>query len=627
MGFGEKWCGWIKECVSTVAMSVLINGSATKEFQTQKGIRQGDPLSPFLFNIVVEALNILLERARTLNIIHGIQIGSNGVILSHLQFADDTILFCNNDRAELANIKRVLRCFQLMSGLKINFSKSSVCGVKISDQDVKDLALVMGCKIESLPIKYLGLPLGANPKRIKTWEPVLDRMGKKLNVWSRRFNSTGGRLTLLNSNFGHLPIYFMSIFKLPVAVAQSIEKLQRQFFWGDSVEKRKLHLVKWDVIAKKKEYGGLGVKNLNIQNLALLAKWWWRFSNDKDSLWVKVIRGKYNLPPDCWFPRLPASGQISNIWSDICSIGNVSSPIGPIIQEGFKVQVGSGRKTLFWDVVWLGDEALKGVYPRLYSISTQKGHVVSDIKEEGGADRWNLTFGRRLYDWEKCQEEELQQRLHGIALDPSKQDSVQWKWSSNRCFSVKSLYGQWEQGVQIGDEVLGSLWKNLSPPKVEIFSWLALQGRVATRSVLAHRNMLQEGQVPLCPLCSLSEETPKHLFLHCMFSWNTWSSIMQWWQVVWVCPSSLTDLAIWWFGNSFRNLEKHMWEVTFFASLWSLWLARNDLIFNNVSRSASEVGELIKTRVAMWMKAKFDIKVYSVEDFRSFLGGIRKLKL
>lgn len=274
MGFGEKWCGWIKECVSTVAMSVLINGFATKEFQTQKGLRQGDPLSPFLFNIVVEALNILLERAKTLNIIKGTQIGANGVILSHLQFADDTILFCNNDRVELANIKRILRCFQLMSGLKINFSKSSICGVKLCDQAVKELALVMGCKIEKLPIKYLGLPLGANPKRIKTWEPVLDRMTKKLNVWSRRFNSAGGRLTMLNSNFGHLPIYFISIFKMPVAVAQSIEKLQRQFFWGDSVDKRKLHLVKWEVIAKRKENEGLGVKSLRTQNLALLAKWW-----------------------------------------------------------------------------------------------------------------------------------------------------------------------------------------------------------------------------------------------------------------------------------------------------------------------------------------------------------------
>lgn len=85
------------------------------------------------------------------------------------------------------------------------------------------LAQVMGCKVESLPIKYLGLPLGANPKRIKIWEPILDKMGKKLSVWRRSFNSLGGRLSLLNSNLGILPIYYMSLFIMPVVVDQAIE--------------------------------------------------------------------------------------------------------------------------------------------------------------------------------------------------------------------------------------------------------------------------------------------------------------------------------------------------------------------------------------------------------------------
>lgn len=193
VGFGGKWCGWIKECCSTVSMSVLINGSASKEFQTQKGLRQGDPLSPFLFNLVLEALNLMLERARDLDIIRGARIGANGVTVTHLQFADDTIIFCNNDVEEMANIKRILRCFQLMSGLKINFSKSSLCGVKVLNQDVEVLAQVMGCKIESLPIKYLGLPLGANPRRIKTWEPVIDSFERALSIWRRRCISSGGQ--------------------------------------------------------------------------------------------------------------------------------------------------------------------------------------------------------------------------------------------------------------------------------------------------------------------------------------------------------------------------------------------------------------------------------------------------
>ncbi|XP_058202651.1 uncharacterized protein LOC131317089 [Rhododendron vialii] len=186
---------------------------------------------------------------------------------------------------------------------------------------------------------------------------------------------------------------------------------------------------------------------------------------------------------------------------------------------------------------------------------------------------------------------------------------------------------KWEQAVQVRDNVLGSLWRNLSPPKVEIFSWLALQGRLVTRSILASRNVIPEGQTLLCQFCSLYEETPEHLLLHCSFSWNIWSIIMQWWKLEWVCPPSLAVLATWGFGNRFRNLERHIWEVTFFGTLWSLWLARNDLMFNNLSRSASEVGDLVKTRVAMWMKTKFDIKMYSVEEFKSFLGGIRTLKL
>ncbi|XP_058203049.1 uncharacterized protein LOC131317517 [Rhododendron vialii] len=155
---------------------------------------------------------------------------------------------------------------------------------------------------------------------------------------------------------------------------------------------------------------------------------------------------------------------------------------------------------------------------------------------------------------------------------------------------------------------------------------MALQGRVASGSVLVGKNMIQVDPLSKCPFCASFEETPEHLFLHCQFSWNTWSLIMVWWQMFWVCPPSLADLANWWFGTRFRNMERHTWEVTFFATLWSLWLARNELIFNNTSRSASEVGDQIKTRVAMWMKAKFDIKVYSVEDFKCFLQGIRKLK-
>ncbi|XP_058217366.1 uncharacterized protein LOC131328437 [Rhododendron vialii] len=206
-----------------------------------------------------------------------------------------------------------------------------------------------------------------------------------------------------------------------------------------------------------------------------------------------------------------------------------------------------------------------------------------------------------------------------MCLSRTKRDVLQWNWTTDKRFSSKSVYHQWEEIGHSRNQLLGSLWKNLCPPKVEIFSWLAIQDRALTRSELFSRNIIQEGQTVSCPLCSLHLETPDHLFLHCIFSWNIWSLILDWWHVPWVCPNSLANLAIWWFDSGFRNLEKNIWEVSFYATLWSLWLARNDLVFNNANLSVEVVGELVKTRVAMWMKTKFGIKIYSVEEFKLFL--------
>ncbi|XP_058198562.1 uncharacterized protein LOC131314086 [Rhododendron vialii] len=199
--------------------------------------------------------------------------------------------------------------------------------------------------------------------------------------------------------------------------------------------------------------------------------------------------------------------------------------------------------------------------------------------------------------------------------------------SCDRIFSVKSAYGQWELQNHSSSALLGSLWKNLAPPKVVIFAWVAVKERVATRSVLLSRNLINEIQLALCPLCSLHLETHQHLFLHCHFSLNVWSIILDWWNIKWVCPIFVPELANWWFTNGFYNLEKHVWKACFYATLWSIWLVRNDTIFNNSTKQAWEVGDSVKTRVAMWMKVKYDIKVYIVEEFKIFLDGVRKLRL
>ncbi|CAL5398010.1 unnamed protein product [Camellia sinensis] len=198
-GFGNKWISWIQECLTSAKISILVNGSPTSEFSPERGLRQGDPLSPLLFNIVAEVLNILLLRALQRGLIKGAVVGANDVRITHLQFADDTILFCEADWGEIVAIKRILRCFEILSGLKINYHKSVVCGIGLDDELSKEFASKLNCLQQSLPLKYLGLPLGASPRKRRTWQPVIDKCKQKLATWKRRFLSFAGRLTLIKS--------------------------------------------------------------------------------------------------------------------------------------------------------------------------------------------------------------------------------------------------------------------------------------------------------------------------------------------------------------------------------------------------------------------------------------------
>lgn len=217
------------ECVSTTRVVVLVNGSSIKEFNFGRRLRQGDPLSPFLFILVTEVLHLLLEKAGALGFIEGIQGVIPGQMISHLQFADDTILFLKVEEKVVENMKFILRCFEIFSGLSINFKKSCIVGFGVNEEFLYCMAAICKCKIEVLPFCYLGIPLGANSRRVVMWEVVVERFRKKLSGWKCRTMSWAARIVLINAALSFLPIYFMSLFQAPVTIIKKLIKLGETF--------------------------------------------------------------------------------------------------------------------------------------------------------------------------------------------------------------------------------------------------------------------------------------------------------------------------------------------------------------------------------------------------------------
>jgi hypothetical protein len=146
-GFGERWCSWIKHCISTVWFSILINGSPSGFFSSSRGVRQGDPLSPFLFVLVMEAFSRIIGAIYSRGLISGFFVGARDhgqVEVSHLLFAYDTLVFCGADVSQISYLGALLVCFEAVFGLKVNLMKSSLIPVGSLDE-VDQLAGSLGC--------------------------------------------------------------------------------------------------------------------------------------------------------------------------------------------------------------------------------------------------------------------------------------------------------------------------------------------------------------------------------------------------------------------------------------------------------------------------------------------------
>ncbi|RVW15964.1 putative ribonuclease H protein [Vitis vinifera] len=467
----KKWDLWRDGLVGYLGVfpqqlfSVLINGTPEGFFNSSRGLRQGDPLSPYLFVIGMEAFSRLIHRVVRGGFLSGCRIKGrrgDGALVSHLLFADDTLVFCDSSQDQMAYLSWLLMWFEALSGLRINLDKSEILPVG-RVENLELLALEVGCKVGRLPTSYLGIPLGVNHKSVAVWDGVEERFRKRLAKWKRQFISKGGRMTLIRSTLSSMPIYLMSLLRIPRAVSLRLEKIQRDFLWGGGALKKKPHLVKWDTVCLDKSKGGLGVRRLSILNRALLCKWNWRFANERDKLWRRVISRKFGEEEGGWYSKEVREGFGVGFWKDI-------RKEGALLQNRVGFSVGNGRRVKFWKDNWCGNSTLCNSFPSLYAFASYKEAWIEEMWDHfGGEGVWSPRFSRPFNDWEVEEVERLLVIIRERRLNPLAKDCLLWKETKDGIFSVKSLYSILvsRRGVQFPINII---WNPCVPTKVGFFA-------------------------------------------------------------------------------------------------------------------------------------------------------------
>lgn len=236
--------------------------------------------------------------------------------------------------------------FQLTSGLQINFHKSELLGINVETSKLQDLARILCCKVVHFPLTYLGLPIGGPTSRIACWDPLIDRMNRKLATWKSKMLSIGGRITLIKASLSNLPIYYMSLYPIPQGVIDKMVSIQRRFLWSSFKDKRGSALVQWGVVQLPKDKGGLNISNLLYRNLGLLLKWVWRFFREPNSLWKQIIQAKYKyLTTFCLQNVSPLKS--GGPWRDMCNTLLKHPEVIRILRSASRKRMGEGRETLF----------------------------------------------------------------------------------------------------------------------------------------------------------------------------------------------------------------------------------------------------------------------------------------
>ena len=296
---------------------------------------------------------------------------------------------------------------------------------------------------------------------------------------------------------------------------------------------------------------------------------------------------------------------------------NENQPFSLKFLQNLKVEVGNGAKTRFWEDSWIQKEPLERLFAELYGISAQQNSVIANMGwYEGQEWCWVLAWHRELSQEEIKRVDELRGLISTHNPQQNKEDKLLWNGRVE--YTVRAFQQDCSRGVMY-DCLVCKVWMNLAPPKVELFMWLALLEKLNTKEMLWRKGILKEDQ-KRCTFCSEAPESCSHILMACPVSWKIWNIIAEDLGQKLSLHVTFREHYEDWMGRKWRNTTfRKLWCSTFFAVAWTLWLTRNEIVFQSKELDMEKVCNLVRWRVTFWSKAwKEQLPYQSSELARKF---------
>ncbi|XP_071698919.1 uncharacterized protein [Rutidosis leptorrhynchoides] len=485
----------------------------------------------------------------------------------------------------IENLMKLLKCFELSSGLRVNHTKSNLFGVSVDKNDVDFMANLFGCKVGSFPFIYLGLPIGSNMNKAGSWKLVVNKFEKRLADWKARAMSFGRRLTLR---------------------AKKTRECEKKFFWGGAGDETKISWVKWDDVIRPWADGGLNFDSLNCKNMALIDKWWWRFFTEPTSLWVNVIKSIYGVSGAFVAGGINSLSCSNSTWSKIVKTGFEIDGLGVDFTNSFSKIIGNGRLTKFWDDTWVKDKALKNIYKRLVRLETNLNVTVADrVKWDGFRCSPNWEWSRVVTGRTIGELEDLETLISNFKMAPEKEDSWNWKLCGSGKFSTKSLTKQiMAKCFPSSSTNIATQRNNLVPIK------RVRRGRIPVLFELDKWGV--DLNSVICPLCNDAVETVSHALFSCKLVREIWEKVLKWWGI----DSTQHNIESILIESSYvpcSNLGEKIWQAMVWTSIYLIWKNRNQKVFKKICWSTPVALNDIQVKSYEWI-AKMN-KVNNIEWF------------